>query len=231
MIFLNHPSRKVAKRSIKVEDQVVIREQLVEGVGPWVWPASDTGAWLGPSQEFGAIRDNIMPFVKQRRLIITAGGCCGMYPRLWSEIFTTVYTMEPAPLNWYCLNRNCPDQRIIKINAAVGDFDKRVWLQEAHPSNMGTGSIHQDDGNALEIDQITIDSLNLPYCDVIQLDIEGYEPAALLGAAQTIQSFMPVICLETKNLQDASHAILADWGYKVSSRTINDTIFIPIPVP
>lgn len=211
-----------------LDDLVTIREQRVEGIGPWVWPLADTGAWLGPSQEFGAIRDHILAVTPLRRVIVTAGGCCGMYPRLWAEIFARVYTFEPAPLNWYCLNKNCPGDNIIKYNAALGDFDRKVWLAAPQPSNVGTANIHFDDGNALEIDQVTLDSLNLPFCDVIQLDIEGYEPAALLGAAATIAKFRPTVCLETKNMQDASHIILSDWGYKMSSTTVNDTIFIPI---
>jgi FkbM family methyltransferase len=210
-------------------DQVRLRFEVVEGVSPWVWPNEDYGAWIGPSEEFASIRDNILPFTKQRRLIVTAGGCCGMYPRLWSEVFETVYTFEPTPISYYCLLQNCPDERIRKFNAALGEYDKKVWLQADNKTNVGSNRISIDDGHCIEVDQVTVDSLNLPYCDVLQFDIEGYEPSALLGAAGTIQKFRPVICLETKNVQDGSHIILTGWGYQVASGTRNDTIFIPIP--
>lgn len=210
-----------------MDELTVVREQKVEGIGPWVWPATDEGAWLGPSQEFALIRDHMLPFVKERRLIVQAGGCCGMYPRLWSEIFPSVYTFEPAPLNWYCLVKNCPSENIVKFNAAIGEYQEKNWLALGHNSNVGTNRIQYEEGS-LEIDMINLDSLNLPYCDAIQLDIEGYEPAALLGAARTIQTYMPVISLETRDQNDASHMLLSTWGYRISSVTVNDTIFVPI---
>jgi hypothetical protein len=50
-------------------------------------------------------------------------------------------------------------------------------------------------GNGL-IPTIIIDDLNLPGCDLIQLDIEGYELNALLGAVKTIKKYKPVLCVE-----------------------------------
>lgn len=213
-----------------MEDLVRIRYQDVEGVAEWVWPIADEGAWIGPGQEFGLIRDSMKTTLRDRKLIVQAGGCCGMYPRLFSEIFDTVVTFEPAPLNWYCLNRNCPSDRIIKYNAAVGEFEQKVWMTIAPFSNVGTNTI-VGEGDGIEINQMTIDSLNLLACDAIQLDIEGYEPSALLGAAQTIARYRPVISLETKDKRDASHALLESWGYMISGETTNDTQFSPIEVP
>lgn len=211
-----------------MDDLVRIREQEVEGIGQWVWPIADEGAWLGPSQEFAAIRDSMKTTWRGRKLIVQAGGCCGMYPRLFSEIFDTVVTFEPAPLNWYCLNRNCPSDKIIKYNAALGEYPGKVWMVITPLSNVGTNRIVDADFGGIEIDQMTIDDLKLEACDAIQLDIEGYEPAALLGAAQTISRFRPVISIESKNENDASHAILAGWGYRISGGTTNDTQFSTI---
>ena len=44
-----------------------------------------------------------------------------------------------------------------------------------------------------------IDDLNLTQCDLIHLDIEGYEYFALLGAMSTIKKYSPVIALESQN--------------------------------
>lgn len=211
-----------------MEDLVTTREICVEGIGPWIWPIEDQGAWIGPSEEFSMIRDVIMPCVKERRLIVTAGGCCGMYPRLWAEIFETVYTVEPSPLNWYCLQKNCPSDNIKKFNVALGEHQQKNYLRIPDKSNVGTGSITDPSEHTIEIDMVSLDSFQLPYCDVIQLDIEGYEPAALLGAAETIQKFKPVISLETMNEADASHTLLAGWGYRIYGKARNDTIFVPI---
>jgi FkbM family methyltransferase len=211
-----------------VEDLVTIRDEKVEGIGPWIWPIADSGGWIGPSEEFAAIRDHMLPHIKHRRLIVQAGGCCGMYPRLWSEIFQSVYTFEPSPLNWHCLQKNCVDDKIQKFNMALGEHSQTGWLRVGNMTNVGENTMHIDDGNSIKVIETTIDHFGLPYCDAIQLDIEGYEAPALLGAINTISIFHPVICLETKNPNDASHAILSGLGYKVSSQVRNDTIFIPI---
>ena len=42
-----------------------------------------------------------------------------------------------------------------------------------------------------------IDDLNLPGCDLIQLDLEGYEFYALQGGIETIKKHKPVIVIET----------------------------------
>jgi hypothetical protein len=41
-----------------------------------------------------------------------------------------------------------------------------------------------------------IDDLNLERCDLIHLDIEGFELHALKGAVNTIQTCRPIIALE-----------------------------------
>jgi len=68
----------------------------------------------------------------------------------------------------------------------------------------------------------TIDSLNLEKCDLIHLDIEGYEGKALLGAANTIQKFKPVIIIE----RNSGASYLESLGYRKVDTTRMDNIFI-----
>jgi FkbM family methyltransferase len=48
---------------------------------------------------------------------------------------------------------------------------------------------------------VTIDSLNLPKVDFIKLDVEGYEPNAIRGAAETIKAHRPWLWVEYNNCQ------------------------------
>ena len=57
-----------------------------------------------------------------------------------------------------------------------------------------TGGVHVS-GDGI-IPTIIIDNLNLPGCDLIQLDVEGYELNALLGTVETIKKYKPVLCIE-----------------------------------
>ena len=81
---------------------------------------------------------------------------------------------------------------------------------------------------------IIIDNLNLPGCDLIQLDVEGYELNALLGAEKTIKKYYPVLCVEFcekwLNRYDASSdkvlELLTKWGYIQIEEYGVDKIFI-----
>jgi hypothetical protein len=71
-------------------------------------------------------------------------------------------------------------------------------------------------------DVITIDSMDLPGCDFLKLDIEGYECQALRGAIDTIKKYRPWIWIEynmagkdkieaeLKNIPDYDYIII-DW--------------------
>ena len=72
---------------------------------------------------------------------------------------------------------------------------------------------------------IAIDTLNLRSCDLIQLDIEGGEYNALLGAVETIKEFKPVICLEWFENQEKLLSILNSLGYKEVADLKSDRIF------
>lgn len=68
---------------------------------------------------------------------------------------------------------------------------------------------------------VTIDSLNLDSCDVIHLDIEGYETNALRGAMKTIQKYKPLIVLETWD-----NDLMASIGYTSYGFAGNDKVFV-----
>ena len=81
---------------------------------------------------------------------------------------------------------------------------------------------------------IVVDNLNLPGCDLIQLDVEGYELNALLGAVETIKKYKPVLCIEfcekwlnrynnsLEKVLDLVHSL----GYKLVDEYGVDKIFI-----
>ena len=79
---------------------------------------------------------------------------------------------------------------------------------------------------------LKIDDLNLKHCDFIQLDVEGYQLFALMGAENTIKKFKPVISIEfdwafryNTNANDIKHYLI-NLGYsKVDSYT-TDHIYV-----
>ena len=186
------------------------RSMLIDGIAPWVWPKDDTGAWDGPKSDWGPLKQGILDHVTNFEVVIQAGGNCGMYPRLLSDMFKYVYTFEPDPLNFHCLVNNCQKDNIIKINAALGETNKLLSMYRDSMENVGAHRV-SDKGDRF-IHTFTIDQLALEKCDYISLDCEGYEPNVIVGGMETISRFLPVITMETVN--EEITMLLDPLGYK-----------------
>ena len=201
------------------------RDQDVDGVSGWMWVKEDNGAWDGPHQEWiTSHRDAYLAASRERNIVVQAGGNCGLYPRLFAKYFKTVYTFEPDPLNFHCLVNNCQLNNIVKINGALGANNDMVRIRHSGFNNVGCHTIVKEGGECL-VPQFTIDQLNLPACDFIQLDVEGYEINVLHGAAKTIEKYKPGISCENGNGVGIPQ-FLAQYGYKPITTVGADTIYI-----
>jgi len=71
---------------------------------------------------------------------------------------------------------------------------------------------------------LLLDSFNFPKVDLLQLDVEGFEYNALLGAVRTINKHRPVIVLERANRPDIL-GLMQSLNYEVKDTSKMDTIF------
>lgn len=188
----------------------------------WAWPKTDDGCWTGPRENW--INEHSVKWfkhVKKFDIAVQAGGACGMYPRLLSDRFDTVYTFEPEPLSFYCLVNNCQKKNIIKINGALGDQPRMVGIVNYVPDNVGVTRVQAELGR---IPQLPLDCFDLPHCDLLALDIEGGELAALHGAIETIKKCKPVIVIEAGNRGEII-TFLASISYHFKEQSAMDFIF------
>ena len=163
-----------------------------------------------------------MRYVKTPNVVVQAGGFCGIYPSLFAEKFAMVYTFEPDPINFFCLTMNCQSDNIIKIQAALGDEHQLVNVTRHCDTNKGMNTVGHSATSP--IPTFRIDDLALSYCDLIQLDTEGYELKILNGALETIQKFGPVISVE--DAKPELRNLLDSFGYKPMLSANRDTIFV-----
>jgi FkbM family methyltransferase len=210
------------------DGKVRVREDNIDGVSHWMWPKTDTGAWDGPSAEWmNTHKDGYLKFCKKFDVVVQAGGNCGLYPMLFSQYFSRVYTFEPDPLNFHCLVNNCQMPNIFKFNAALGEINKLLHIYNGNEGNVGCHTVGDDPIRYTTaqpfIPTMTIDQLALDQCDLIQLDCEGYEPNIIVGAMNTIERFKPVISLETTNQE--TDLILTQFGYIHKLSVGSDKIF------
>ena len=198
------------------------RHATIDGVEQnWMWPKADTVAWANPIRDWvGPHKTNWLDNVPGRAVAVQAGGNCGLYPRLLAQYFSRVYTFEPDPLNFMCLVNNCQRDNIVKIQSAVGKCNELIHVNHLSETNVGMHTVSAGG----TIPTMTIDSLALEACDFIQLDVEGYEVNALLGALGTIKRFHPVISVELGR-GESPHSMLSSLGYQFIVRSEDDAIY------
>ena len=212
-----------------LENLVELRDnsQYPELKNLW-WPQYDWSMWnyMHKHRITPEFFDELMTHVAGTSIMVQAGGNCGQYVRQFSQRFDTVYTFEPDSTNFLCLTLNCGDN-VIKTQACVGNDNKFVSACKGKDS----GAIHVDGtGN---VPTVRIDDMNLPACDLIQLDIEGYEYFALLGARHTIERYHPLLMLEWfepwGQRYDVSveqfEKLLGDLGYRQILINMTDRIY------
>ena len=211
-----------------MKNEVVVKE------GGWIWPKSDESSWEGQN-EYNTLAQYVLPYVSNRDVMIQAGGNCGFILSTFVDHFRTLYTFEPDPINFYCLNQNITSPNVFKMQCCLGKESTPVNTQQLdRPGRLrDTGGVHVE-GQGLT-PTIVIDSLNLPACDLIQLDVEGYELNALLGAVNTIKKYKPVLCIEFcekwlnryETTSDSIETLLTELGYKCVQLHGADRIYIP----
>lgn len=198
----------------------------------FIWPEGDQMSKPAALVEVQHMGDFI-EHVQRRNVVVQAGGNVGVYPANLARHFREVHTFEPDPGNYACLSENIKQVKRAKIvawNAALGDRDGTCGLKSQDHTNMGAVQVAGDG----DVEMRRLDSLQLPACDLIWLDVEGYELNALMGAEKTIETHWPAVIIEDNGLS-ANHGIpkgaAIDWlherGYVFTLKRGNDKLYLP----
>lgn len=191
----------------------------------WLWPKEDNGAYAGPFTDWeSSHRHKYFKYLKDNKVIVTAGANMGVYVRAYAKKFDNVFAFEPDWLNFYCMCYNTPYSNVKKFNAALGKAPGFCAINDKNKKNMGAYRVLPDAKPAdCTTPVMTIDSLKLNHCDMIQLDVEGYEFEVIEGATATIEKCKPVIVSE--NHKKPIEEWLFARGYKFDQRSISDYIY------
>jgi FkbM family methyltransferase len=199
---------------------------LIERNGVW-WPAHDGWCHKVIHEEVADV-DAAAHLTKGKFVAVQAGGNVGVWAAHLAKTFGLVVTVEPDAANYECLKRNVPSN-VQHMRAGFGAGKGTLGLVNVEGN---AGAHYARPGGDIPV--ATIDSLGLGACDLIVLDVEGSEPAALRGAEQTIRQFRPVIMFEEKGLSERYYGIARDtaekWvtglglGYRVKSKVRADVI-------
>jgi FkbM family methyltransferase len=165
-------------------------KELTELRENWVWPKDDKNCWAY-MKAHPTLPQEISSYVEEKKVCVQAGGNMGYYVKQYSQLFDHVYTFEPEPLNFFCLNQNIQTENVYKFQSCLG-YERHLVSLNIKPKNRGKNHVS---GHGI-IPTLRIDDLNLVECSLIHLDIEGYEYFALQGSVETIKKCKPVIAIE-----------------------------------
>lgn len=180
--------------------------------------------------------DKTLPLVPGRKCVVQAGGNLGLFPKRLAEEFERVITFEPDAKLFAFLKLNAPENNIEAIRAALGDSRDPIAMRCSRRDTSGR-AVHEGlthvHGSG-PIPQVRLDDMNLSACDLIYLDIEGYELFALRGAEQTIERHRPVIGVENNRasmhygvLRETIQQWIVSKNYKLSFKLNSDEVYIP----
>jgi FkbM family methyltransferase len=235
----NEPEKPKTGRIVVADQKVIsgegkfhIRDHPVKGIRyhKWVWPEKDKEGWEGPIQNWNNSHSaKYFEHLTKYEVVVTAGAECGIHCRGYAERgFKAIYAFEPDANNFYALSRNTVGlDNVYKFNAALGKKPGSCGMvfnqHNAGGHQIDRGSLNKPNTGAT-IPMLTIDLLNLWECDLIQLDVEGWELEVLIGAYNTIKEFRPVVISENKSKELISY--MNNHGYVDAGRSEADTIWI-----
>lgn len=211
------------------------------------WPLYDTklklvNDWV---YDVDAALEVLVRMGRPLRAAVQAGGACGIWPLELAKHFAAVFTYEPDPLNYFCLERNVANlpHKIAAKRAALGEHPGLcvVKLDPSEKYNAGAGYTVPVPANVdpVEVAQVVrLDDEPVFNVDLICLDVEGREIEALRGANSVIEQWQPIIMIEEKPLpqmgKDVPHQAGAatEWlqkahNYRIVKRVHRDVILAP----
>ena len=163
--------------------------------------------------------------VKPNSVVLDIGaniGCHTVFMAQAMENSGRIIAIEPQRLTYQMLCANVALNSLFNVqcfNYAVGDTEGTVLVPVLNPAsnlNFGGMDVRQFE-NGEPIKKITIDSLGLPACQFIKLDVEGMEILALNGARETVAEYKPVMYIENDRKENSDDLIrlIASYGYRM----------------
>jgi FkbM family methyltransferase len=165
-------------------------------------------------------RNALIPHFREARSVWDVGAYAGVYSMLACAVNPDlkVLAFEPVPRHASWLRANIAanrwEDRITVIDAAVSDHHGAVELTVVDDDITASGLGVAREGSVIQVAAVRLDEFEQTP-DVIKIDIEGHEVAALSTVAEMLSDRQPVIlteCLNQTSLQDMMD-LLSPLGY------------------
>lgn len=211
---------------------------MIETAG-WHLPDADNyfAKFIAPGKGFQ--REHLLEAFKHVRkwdVAVDVGAHVGFFSYYMASHFAEVVAFEAAGDTFACLERNMAEFANVELyNMAVGAEPGAATVEDdpTRPGNTGSRFIRPGQG---EIIVLPLDDFDLPACDLLKIDVEGYELAVLWGAKGTIAHYSPVVIMETDKkfaeqrygaADDGAEKWLLNRGYREVAHMRPDKVFVP----
>lgn len=198
-----------------------------------------------PSAELGILHYALQQ-VRSREIAVDGGAYLGYWARELARKFRTVYAFEPdadnfkgmVDLNTAARRQNPKLGTIVPTCAALGDRNGAAFLSHHPKRESATAGYVQataQGAGSVPVQVRTIDSLLLPSCGLVKLDLEGGELYALHGARHTLVTARPVLVLELGGLSARNYGVpesritdlLDELGYALFVAQHPNRVYVP----
>lgn len=172
--------------------------------------------------------------------VLDIGAYSGLFSIIAAKLGCDVIAFEPMPTHVerckenFDINSVKVDIRHVCITNKVGP--SRILYNPRVPFlTSGASLIRPSGGNGsraesqpLPVDGITIDSLELPQCTAIKIDVERGEPLVLAGAKETLARCKPSMIVEVLGQMEKEDVQKAVIGYYVAEEMdIRNWLMLP----
>jgi FkbM family methyltransferase len=136
-------------------------------------------------------------------VVVDCGSAEGFFAFKHQHTASHIFVLEPLPLFVDSLQQLFHKKNnIVILPVAAGDTCEKAYIHVTAGETILNGTIgpHSNNGNAVEVDVVTLDSLFAEKgirIDYLKADIEGFEENMIRGALETIRASKPKIAITT----------------------------------
>ena len=137
------------------------------------------------------------PYLNKFKNTLDIGAATGMYASHFAEHSKSVICFEAVkPVYEQLIKIKEKHNNVITHNLAVSDFvgKSEFYVDDKRLSNSSFQNLVE--GQKIEVETVTIDSLKLVDVGFIKVDVEGVELDVLNGASDTIDEYKPTCMVE-----------------------------------
>jgi FkbM family methyltransferase len=201
--------------------------------GMWLWKADLplSHAHLG-SLAFGnletSVQEAMLRHLAPGDVFYDIGANLGFFSLLGARLVDgdgRVCAFEPAPANAAAIRRNVELNGLTNVEVlehAVserGGIGQLQVVEDQSWSKLAEYGPHPNTESVLNVELVSIDDLvreaRVPPPDMVKLDVEGAEIAALRGMRDTVAAHRPAIICELHDTHGPFLELMRSWGYRV----------------